>query len=724
MRKRYIEKQHDINDCGAACLSSISKYYGIKVSLTQCRELSRTDTNGTSFFGLIQAANKLGYHADGLSGSPEDLINGIKDKSFACPFIARVLVDGILEHFVVVYEINSKYIVVADPADGTVKKKKYDEFFNIWQGQILTLIPDKNAVNKENTVTPNEYVKILFKNKAIITKTVLISALLSVFALSSSFVIERIVDMIQKNTLKNTTILAITGVLAVIAILQIVFGIIRGKFLTKISASIENDIVKKSIRHMLKLPIKFFENHKNGDILSRILDIDKIVAAMLDCSISLLLNSGIIIICEVTIFIKSPVLFAISMALILAYSLIVFLYNKPISNTSRNFLKDKSAYNTSVKDTIDKMFMIKTYSCESYFEDNINENVEKSIESNKKHTMVNFWQSTLTSGISSLGIVALLGIGCYMVSKGVLTLGELILTYTMTGYVVSPISQILNTQPTIIKAIEASKRLNDIIEGTPEEEIEKIADISLKNKDINISGLNFRYGFRNYILNDINLNIKSGSRVAFVGQSGCGKTTLAKLLLRLYDVEENSGNIKYGDFNINSVPIKDLRQKVMYLSQRSSFKSSSVRDNITLGLDISDEEILKTFQKCGCLDLLTALPMGLDTMLVEEGANLSEGQKQKLAIIRTLLRKPDVLIIDEATSNLDALSEKVILDAIFNYCAEENATCIMITHKLSLIEDCDDIYIFDKGTIVDEGPHEKLLTSCNMYSVLWQEQCA
>ena len=162
----------------------------------------------------------------------------------------------------------------------------------------------------------------------------------------------------------------------------------------------------------------------------------------------------------------------------------------------------------------------------------------------------------------------------------------------------------------------------------------------------------------------------------------------------------------------------------MYLSQRSSFKSSSVRDNITLGLDISDEEILKTFQKCGCLDLLAALPMGLDTMLVEEGANLSEGQKQKLAIIRTLLRKPDVLIIDEATSNLDALSEKVILDAIFNYCAEENATCIMITHKLSLIEDCDDIYIFDKGTIVDEGTHEKLLTSCNMYSVLWQEQCA
>ena len=161
MKKRYIEKQHDINDCGAACLASISKYYGIKTTLTQCRELSKTDTNGTSFYGLIQAANKLGYHADGLSGSPEELLTGIKDKDITFPFVARVIVDNVLEHFIVVYEMNSKCAVVADPADGTVKKMKYEEFFNIWQGQILTLTPDKNAVKQENLITPNVYLKVL-----------------------------------------------------------------------------------------------------------------------------------------------------------------------------------------------------------------------------------------------------------------------------------------------------------------------------------------------------------------------------------------------------------------------------------------------------------------------------------------------------------------------------------------------------------------------------------
>ena len=306
-----------------------------------------------------------------------------------------------------------------------------------------------------------------------------------------------------------------------------------------------------------------------------------------------------------------------------------------------------------------------------------------------------------------------------MVQRGLLTLGSLITFQAMMAYFIDPMKNMIELQPTLQTAVVAADRLSDILDAEMEVMSSPTDGPYKFHRRILFDNISFRYGNRERVLHDISLEIKRGEPIALVGESGSGKTTLVKLLMGLYPPEE--GAVYIDDVNIQNICLETIRKKIAYISQDIFFFSDTIKNNLKVGReDASDEEIIKACKHSLADKFIKKYSSGLDTMLEECGNNLSGGEKQRLAIARALLRNPDILIMDEATSNLDSITEKMIDNTIFNL--SNDITCIMIAHRLSTIMKCDKIYVMDNGHIVERGTHQALLDIKGKYYSYWKEQ--
>ena len=313
--------------------------------------------------------------------------------------------------------------------------------------------------------------------------------------------------------------------------------------------------------------------------------------------------------------------------------------------------------------------------------------------------------------------MAIIWIGSMQVINGKLTLGEMMVFNTLLGYFTEPVKNLIGLQPTIQTAMVSADRLGEVIDLDIEQKDERIIPDNLKG-DIEIKNLDFRYGTREQILKNINMKIKKGEKIALVGESGSGKTTLAKLFLKFFDFEK--GEININDFNIKDIDITFLREKISYISQDIFLFNNTIKENLMLNETIKMEEVIEMAKKINAYDFINQLPQRFNYVIEENGANLSMGQKQRLSILRALLKKPDILIMDEATSNLDTITENIIQNTLNNLDME--MTIIIIAHRLSTIRMCDRIYVLDKGEIIESGTHEELVNMKGKYYKLLKEQ--
>ncbi|WP_421943186.1 peptidase domain-containing ABC transporter [Pedobacter sp.] len=711
--KRTIIKQHDVTDCGAACLASIAIHYGLDMPIARIRQYASTDKKGTNVLGLIEAATRLGFSAKGVKADYDNLF------SIPLPVIAHVIQNN-LPHYVVLYSIHSDYIEVMDPAYGEMQKLTHNEFRQKWTGVLLMLLPgDDFTAGTERISLEKRFLYLLLPHKSILIQVLIGAVFYTILGLSSSIFLQKIVDNVLPEG--NTNLLNLMGtVMIIIILLQIFINYAKTLLTIKTGQQIDARLILGYYKHLLKLPQQFFDTMRVGEIISRMNDAVKIRAFINDVLIGFAVNIFILIFSFALMFTYYWKLALIMLIVIPLYAIIYYFSNKLNRSTQRKLMEKSADLENQLVESVNSVSTIKRFGLENF------SNLKTEIR------FVELLKTVYTSGTNSLLIgnassfvssifsVILLWAGASFVLQNLITPGELLSFYAIIGYFTGPVIGLIGMNKVFQDARIAADRLFEIMDLEREKTENRTELTPDMIGDIEFKHVNFRYGTRVTVFEDFNIKIEKGKITAIVGESGSGKTTLLSLLQNIYPLQ--SGNIMIGEFDINYLTNESLRKLVGVVPQDVHLFAGNVIDNIAVGeMEPDMKRIVRICGQLNILDFIENLPQGFQTYLGENATTLSGGQRQRLAIARALYREPEILILDEATSSLDSTSEEYIHNAV-SILREKGKTIILIAHRLSTVINTDKIVVLNKGEMIEEGTHKSLLKQNGVYKEMWSKQ--
>ncbi len=736
-------QQHDETDCGAACLSMILEYYGAKYPLSQLKQLIKIDTQGTNFRAIIKGSEKLNLKTEALEGNMEELLDGISSAEVKLPFIARIINEVGFEHFVVVYKVKKDCLIIGDPAKASISKISMHEFEERWQQQILVFETTERFLKinarKFSFLKFWQYVSF---NKKLFMSVFFLSIIITLINMSGSIVFQYVientlyvesssildVDMIQeiyKGKSEITSLLSgmedkfdvifanintVCISIIILYLLKHLINVLRLYILSLTAKKMSDGLTLDYYNHLITLPFECYGRKKTGELISRFNDTEKIRSAISSITLTIMLDTIMSIGCGLVLYWINKYLFLLALGIMIIYAVIVILFRKPIMRYNHMLMEDDARVISYLKESIDGMETIKSYNYEKIAQDKTKELYGAFTRRNVKASFVYNLMSNLISFTQSVGIILLLWLGCALCAHNMISISELIIFYYLLDFFLEPLQSLVNMQPELQTAMVAAERLNDILDV----EVEKNDKMELKDSvyDIHIEDVDFRYGERRLVLNGISMMFKRGEKTAIIGESGCGKTTIAKLLMSFYSPEK--GKILVNNEDLQMFSPKSIRQRFAYVSQNVFLFTDTIYNNLRMGNEfITEEQIENICKMCCAHDFIIRLPLGYNTVLEENGTNLSNGQKQRLSIARALLINPDVIIFDEATSNLDVVNERYIKEMINKFSAD--IVWIIIAHRLSTIKDCDNIYLMKDGSVVSEGTHSELIEKSKEY---------
>ena len=713
--KRTFVPQIDARDCGVAALASIAKFYGSDFSLAHLRELAKTNKEGTTALGIVKAADEMGFETRPVQA--DKTLFDMSDVPY--PFIVHVNKEGKLQHYYVVYQTKKDYLIIGDP-DPSVKitKMSKERFFSEWTGVAIFLAPKPSyQPHKDKKNGLLSFLPLIFKQKSLITYIVLSSLLVTIINIGGSYYLQGILDEYIPNQMKSTLGIISVG-LVITYILQQVMGFSRDYLLTVLSQRLSIDVILSYIRHIFELPMSFFATRRTGEIISRFTDANSIIDALASTILSLFLDVSILILVGGVLLAQNPNLFLLSLISIPIYMFIIFSFMKPFEKMNHDVMQSNSMVSSAIIEDINGIETIKSLTSEENRYQNIDSEFVDYLEKSFKLSKYSILQTSLKQGTKLVLNILILWFGAQLVMSSKISIGQLITFNTLLSYFTTPMENIINLQTKLQSAKVANNRLNEVYLVESEFQVqENPVHSHFLMGDIEFDDLSYKYGFGRDTLTDINLTIKQGDKVSLVGVSGSGKTTLAKMIVNFF--EPYKGHISINHQDIKNIDKKVLRRHINYLPQQAYIFNGSILENLTLGGNntISQEDILRACELAEIRQDIEKMPMGYQTQL-SDGAGLSGGQKQRIALARALLTKSPVLILDEATSGLDVLTEKKVID---NLMSLTDKTILFVAHRLSIAERTNRVIVLDQGKIIEVGSHQELMQEQGFYHHLFNK---
>lgn len=709
-------KQHDMSDCGAACLVSVANHYDLELPISRIRQLSGTDQKGTNILGLTRAAEKIGFDAKGVRGDKECL------SKIPLPAIAHINVQNRFHHFVVLYKVSDNQVRIMDPGPGKCKQINLQEFLLQWTGVLVILMPNRTFIPGNHKISVlKRFLFLLQPHQSILIQSLIGSLFYTILGFSTSIYIQKITDHVLPNG--NLELLNLMGIsMLVILILQWALQFIKDVFLTRSGQEIDARLILGYYKHLLKLPTSFFDRMKVGEINSRISDAVKIRALINNASLSLIVNFFIVLFSFAIMFSYYYKLGLLMLLVIPLYSLVFLISNHLNKKVERRIMEDAANLESHLVESLNAVRSIKQFALESLTHSKTEFKFIKLLKTGYRSSLNQIFSQTSAWGISQLFTILLLWIGSYFVLRQEITPGELLSFYAITAYFTGPVSSLISSNHTIQNALIAADRLFEIMDLEKEPEEQGLCIGQQDIGDIVFSKVNFRYGSSYPVFKKLNLCIAKGQITAIVGQSGSGKSTLMHLLQKLYPI--NKGNIRIGTYNLKNIDVSSLREMIAVVPQKIDLFAGSILFNITLGeFNVKMQKISEICQNLGLLEFIESLPKGFNSYIGENGANLSGGQKQRIAIARALYRDPEILILDEATSSLDSHAQNRV-HRVLKSLKANGKTILMISHQLSSLNITDRILVLENGSLLEQGTQSELLAQKGSFYHFWKKQNA
>ncbi|MBS2096788.1 peptidase domain-containing ABC transporter [Carboxylicivirga linearis] len=707
-------KQRDITDCGAVCLASIAAHYKLKLPVSRIRQMAGTDKKGTNILGLIKAAEKMGFTAKGVKGGTDAL------PKIPIPAIAHVIVKEVLQHYVVIYKVKDNWIEYMDPGDGQYHREALSEFEKKWTGVLVLFAPNDDFISRNEKVSNlSRFVFLLKPHKSMVIQALTGAILYTVMGLSTSIYIQKITDYVLVDG--NTNLLNLLSVgMIVILLFQMFIGASKTVLMLRTGQKIDAQLILGYYKHLLRLPQRFFDTMRVGEIISRINDAVKIRAFINDTAVTLVVNIFIVLFSFALMFIYSWKLALIMAIVVPLYALTYFIANKLNKKQERKVMESAADLESQLVESLNSVRTIKQFGLEDYTNIKTETRFISLLKTVYKSGLNSIFSGNSSEFLSRLFTIILLWIGSYFVIDQSITPGELLSFYAIIGYFTSPAAGLIGMNKTVQNALIAADRLFEIMDLERESDENKIElKINLLS-NIHFNKVSFSYGTRVDVFEDFSLTIPKSQLTAIIGESGSGKTTLAALIQKLYPL--NAGSITIGEHNINYYNNESLRQLIASVPQKLDLFAGNVVENIAVGEFQPDmKRILEVCNQLGILKFIENLPNGFNTYVGENGASLSGGQKQRLAIARALYRNPEVLILDEATSSLDSESESYV-QATIESLKKQGKTIVVIAHRLSTVMNADNIVVLENGKLIEEGTHFNLFDKKGKYYKMWQKQ--
>ena len=700
-RRRYpVVRQYDHADCGPAALMSVLRFWGGDASLVHVRELSQTDNRGTTMLSLVRAATALGFEARGATGDYDAL------QREQMPCIAHVVLPeaGGLHHYLVIYEIDHGGVNVGDPAKGRYRLSR-DEFTAIWrQRAVILLSPRRPLVDMPARHWLVWVAGHFREERTWLSQSVFLGIVYTGLWLLTSLFVKRLVDtFIPDHNIRGVVVTAIA--LAAVQAIRAGAGYLRQRFLIGVSARTNGRIAQDFLQHIFRLPARFFDTHRRGDVMARINDTVQIQAAVVRI-IGVTVIDVLIILGTVTAtFVVAPSLGLLALATVPLYALLLLGTTRRIRTAQNNVARTHADVESTYVDSLAGIDDIRTFGVEGPFARAAEQHYRAFQAGTAMLSQLQARASLFAEIGGGLLVIAALASGAVLVVHGSLALGAMLAAYSLLAGALPSVNRLVEANVAIQSASIAAMRLMDLL-LVKEEPPDKTGVAFKMHRGVQLDGVGFAWPRGGVLFSGVTMSVPRGRITALSGPSGSGKSTLVKLLQRSYPV--GAGSIRIDDQPVDTIALPDYRANVAVLREATKIFNLSLSDNIRLGRAGNGADLLDRISATGLESFLTRFPAGLDTMLGEDARQLSSGERQIVGLLRALFAEPALLIVDEGVNAIDQEMVDIAHHALRAYAAEH--AVLLISHNRWTVEIADHVYHLRDGRAVGlcaEGLQER-----------------